>query len=284
MRRRNIDDLFESSPPSPPRPASKSKLATLADQLGYKSGPTRNLKLAFYPASTKSATAENNERLEFLGDSVLRFVVADHLYRANPDATEGWLSGERTNIENARSQELFARTLHIDEIFVELNGGMPAGEPIDLIASAFEAVIGAVHLDLGLVGSTRLCLSHIKYVSTSPEARQMIESSNPVGKLQEFLHWWCGANLHFSKPTQVAGGFEVEATFALPQKPDFLVPTTRGVAQNGKWAKADAAAKLLEYLKTTSDLAPTADGRQITWAIAYAKWQSLKSSGSRAPK
>src|ERR687884_2384152 len=90
-----------------------------------------------------------NERLEFLGDSVLGLVVTDTLYRTHPDLPEGQLAKLRAAVVNSRALADVARGLGVGEHLrlgrgEELSGGR---DKSSILADAVEALIGAVYLD-----------------------------------------------------------------------------------------------------------------------------------------
>jgi ribonuclease-3 len=93
-----------------------------------------------------------NERLEFLGDSVLGLVVTDTLYRTHPDLSEGQLAKLRAAVVNMRALADVARELGIGR-YVRLGRGEEATGGRDkssILADTLEALIGAVYLDRGL--------------------------------------------------------------------------------------------------------------------------------------
>ncbi|GAA3988006.1 ribonuclease III [Thermobifida alba] len=93
-----------------------------------------------------------NERLEFLGDSVLGLVVTDTLYRTHPDLPEGQLAKLRAAVVNMRALADVARSLGIGR-YVRLGRGEEATGGRDkssILADTLEALIGAVYLDRGL--------------------------------------------------------------------------------------------------------------------------------------
>lgn len=95
---------------------------------------------------------EDNERLEFLGDAVLDFVVGAYLYNRFPEMREGELTSLRAALVRSRTLAGFARQLDIGEYLhlgygEEENGGR---ERTPLLCASFEAVIGAIYLDQGL--------------------------------------------------------------------------------------------------------------------------------------
>jgi len=98
----------------------------------------------------------NNERLEFLGDSVLGLVVTDSLYAAHPDLAEGQLAKLRAAVVNMRALADVARALGLgDYIFLgrgeESTGGR---DKASILADTMEAVIGTVYLSAGLPAAT----------------------------------------------------------------------------------------------------------------------------------
>jgi ribonuclease-3 len=98
----------------------------------------------------------NNERLEFLGDSVLGLVVTDSLYAAHPDLAEGRLAKLRAAVVNMRALADVARTLGLGkDVFLgrgeETTGGR---DKASILADTMEAVIGAVYLSAGLPAAT----------------------------------------------------------------------------------------------------------------------------------
>ena len=93
----------------------------------------------------------SNERLEFLGDAVLGFVVAEYLYRHFPDETEGFLTRLRAKLVNGQALAEYARLLDLGPlILMSENMAQKDGRKNQtILADAFEAVIGALYLDLG---------------------------------------------------------------------------------------------------------------------------------------
>lgn len=94
----------------------------------------------------------NNERMEFLGDSVLSLVVSDHIFRSYTDRPEGELTKLRASLVCERSLAAYAREIKLGD-FIRLGRGekQSGGDKRDSILSdAFEAVIAAIYLDGGL--------------------------------------------------------------------------------------------------------------------------------------
>lgn len=100
----------------------------------------------------------HNERLEFLGDSVLGFVVSEHLFKEYPDHAEGDLTNFRSSLVNARSLAEAAKRLDLGK-YLFLSKGEEATGGRDrqyLLANTFEALLGAIYLDSGIVPAEKL--------------------------------------------------------------------------------------------------------------------------------
>ena len=99
-----------------------------------------------------------NERLEFLGDSVLGVIVTDALYRTHPDLPEGQLAKLRASVVNTRALAGVARSLELGKWLrlgkgEEVTGGR---DKASILADTMEALIGAVYLDRGLEAATTM--------------------------------------------------------------------------------------------------------------------------------
>ena len=152
---RSPGSAADGRPPGGPSHAGRST-AWLRDALGVEL-PDGLLGLAL---THRSFAYENgglptNERLEFLGDSVLGLVVTDELYRSQPDLPEGQLAKLRASVVNMTSLAGVARRLGDGGIGPHLllgRGEETTGgrEKDSILADALEALIGAIHLGCGL--------------------------------------------------------------------------------------------------------------------------------------
>ena len=132
----------------------------LEERLGYSFQNRSLLENALthssYANENRGKSLGSNERLEFLGDSVLGMVVADYLYRNHPDMPEGELTRTRAALVCEESLVEVARKLELGE-YLKLGRGEDAGggrQRPSIQADAVEAVIAAVYLDGG-IGSAR---------------------------------------------------------------------------------------------------------------------------------
>ncbi len=143
-------------------------------------------------AGTESAGGgllpQNNERLEFLGDTVLELLASEYLLETFPDWSEGQLSKSRARIVNAGSLEAAARRLRLGEHLRLGRGEEKTGgrDKQTLLADAFEAVVAAVYLDGGLA-SARGVLRRALLEQALEERGERIAESDRKSALQEFL-------------------------------------------------------------------------------------------------
>jgi ribonuclease-3 len=132
------------------------------------------------------ATLQSNERLEFLGDAVLGAIVAEHLYNVDPVADEGTLTRHRVALVRAETLVRWARELHLHEALYLGTGESVTHSARDrMLAGAFEALVGAIHLDQGRDAASRFVHGFLDRDMTAILADE--SSANPKGRLQEVL-------------------------------------------------------------------------------------------------
>ncbi len=126
------------------------------------------LQLAFVHRSfwneNKAHVSDHNERLEFLGDSVLGLIVAGHLFQNHPTVDEGFLSKLRSQLVDAPACAQYILQLDIGE-FLLLGKGekMNRGKGREsIMADLFEALIGALYLDQGFEAARHFFLAHFE--------------------------------------------------------------------------------------------------------------------------
>lgn len=132
-------------------------LATLEKRLGYKFNKIQYLVTALTHSSysnelkLKGKTVECNERLEFLGDSVLSIIAADYLFKKFPNHPEGELTRRRAVIVCRDALSSYAKELDLGSFFRLGNGEEKnnARERKSLLENTFEALVGAIYLDCG---------------------------------------------------------------------------------------------------------------------------------------
>jgi ribonuclease-3 len=133
---------------------AEAQLESLDRALGvsFEDAALRETALTHRSYAFEQGTETTNERLEFLGDSVLGLVVTDMSYKTYPDLPEGALAKLRAAIVNMSALADVARTLGLGDLVLlgrgeELSGGR---DKASILADALEAVFGAVYLDRGL--------------------------------------------------------------------------------------------------------------------------------------
>jgi len=146
-----------------------------------------DLALADQALTHRSAGSKNNERLEFLGDAILGFVIADELYQHLELADEGQLSRLRAGLVNGESLARIARGIDLGAYLLlgpgELRSGGQSRDSI--LADALEALFAAVYLDAGYEAAhatiLRLFNGHITELSLDSQQK------DPKTRLQEYL-------------------------------------------------------------------------------------------------
>lgn len=156
----------------------------LARQLGH---AFRREDLLHQALTHRSAGGVNNERLEFLGDALIGFVVAEALVGGLPAADEGTLSRMRAALVNRESLAVLARGLSLGN-YLRLGAGelRTGGQDRDsILADALEAVLGAVYLDAGFETARAVVMELFRQplgqVSSAPAGK------DPKTRLQELL-------------------------------------------------------------------------------------------------
>src|SRR5574344_3082038 len=146
----------------------KKDLVSFCRPLGLKFHDLSLLELAFHHRSYSNENEEhrhiNNERLEFLGDSVLGLATAAFLYEDMMDNPEGDLAKIKSNVVSEQTLAPIAKEkMHIDEYLVLGKGEELSGvrQKRAILADAVEAVIGALYLDSGYDAAEKLVLSLI---------------------------------------------------------------------------------------------------------------------------
>lgn len=133
------------------------------------------------------AVADSNERLEFLGDAILGMITGEFLYNAFPDLPEGQLTAYRTALVRTETLAEWARRFRLDQyLFLGRGEVVGEGDVRDrILAGAFEAVIAAMYLDLGL-RKTRTFLTRLLR-EDSEAIISAGQETNYKGRLQELI-------------------------------------------------------------------------------------------------
>ena len=146
-----------------------------------------NAPLLTQAVTHRSFSADHNERLEFLGDSVLNLSVADLLYVRLSALPEGDLSRVRANLVKQETLHQLALELNLPEVIRLGEGEARSGghKRPSILADALEALIGAVYLDAGYPAAQALVQRLFKAVEINPEMQAI--GKDPKTELQEWL-------------------------------------------------------------------------------------------------
>lgn len=225
-------------------------LARLIERLGLDLAPDLLAPALVHRSwCAEHAGHPSNERLEFLGDSVLGVVITDYVYRTHDELHEGDLTEIRKTVVNSVALAAVAEDLGVGEHLLlgkgeELSGGR---QKPSILADALEAIIGAVYLAAGIEGATSLVLGILGPRLATAQA----DGADHKSRLQELVA------RRFGTPPR----YEVEAT-----GPDhariFYVTVTidgepygHGVGRSKKQAEQVAARDAVDALAATSDTA-----------------------------
>ena len=194
----------------------------------------------------RSAAKDHNERLEFLGDSVLNFVVAARLYDRYSNAPEGDLSRLRTALVKGETLGEIARELGVADHLIVGPGELRSrgGASPNMLADSLEALLGAVYLDAGLDDAQRCALRLLnRRLEALPEASSL---KDPKSRLQEWLQ---GRGLDLPR-------YAVQSETNSPHDPRFLVVCrvaereleVSGQGSSRRGAEQEAAKRMLAAL------------------------------------
>ncbi len=220
------------------------KLALLSRRIDY---PFKDESLAERALTHRSCGANNNERLEFLGDSILNMVIAEALFQRFGDSREGDLSRMRAALVKGKTLAKVARQFELGELLNlgpgELKSGGHRRESI--LADAVEALIGAIYLDSDFDTCRQRVLAwfdeHLQRVSTG-------SSKDAKTRLQEFLQ-------ARKQPLPVyevmnTEGEEHQQRFEVRCRVSLLKEAVVAEGGSRKSAEQEAAAMVLERLQS----------------------------------
>ena len=157
--------------------------------LDHSFGDPRLLDLALTHASASEGA--DNERLEFLGDTVLDLLVAERLFAADARATEGELTERKASVVSRQSLAEAARALRLDQE-AAVGPGLRRGVlPRSVMANLYEAVLGAIYLDDGLEAARRFVDRTLG--SAIDGAARRTRGGEPKQRLQHFAQTLTGS-------------------------------------------------------------------------------------------
>ncbi|MGR9051161.1 MAG: ribonuclease III [Gammaproteobacteria bacterium] len=195
----------------------------------------------------RSMGPNNNERLEFLGDSILGFVVAERLHEMFPEASEGVLSRLRAALVNQSALADLARKHNIGDYLILGSGELKSGgfRRDSILSDALEAIIGALFKDQGIETCRQWVLEMFKnkFEDLSLDNWQ----KDPKTRLQELLQ---SKKLDLPEYTLITmSGLPHEQTFKVKCSIALTDKHVIGIGGSRKKAEQDAAEQMLLILK-----------------------------------
>ncbi len=220
-----------------------SGLNRLERKLGYS---FRDPELMLLALTHRSFAGRNNERLEFLGDAILNFVVGEALFERFPQAREGQLSRLRARLVKGETLAVLARGFELGEYLRLGSGELKSGgfRRESILADALEALIGAIYLDAGMESARERVLA---WLADQFSSLTLVDTNkDPKTRLQEFLQSR-GGDLPLYEVVDIQGEphcrtFFVQCSIALLNDP------TRGHGASRRIAEQVAAAAALVAL------------------------------------
>lgn len=192
----------------------------------------------------RSAGPDNNERLEYLGDAVLSFIVAELLFEAFPDASEGELSRYRASLVSGEVLGAIALDLGLGEHLRLGEGELKSGGPrrASILADALEALFGAIYRDQGL-GAARTAAVRLfrERLAALPHASELRDAKT---RLQEWLQ---GRGLGLPQYTVLeVSGEPHEQRFRVRCDVDGLAVAAEAEGSSRRRAEQEAASRVLD--------------------------------------
>jgi ribonuclease III len=195
----------------------------------------------------RSYAADNNERLEFLGDALIGLFMADTLVRQRPRAGEGDLSRLRSSLVRERSLAAIGRRLELGDCLRLGEGELKSGgwRRDSVIADALEAVIAAVYLDGGFEAARGVC-AHLfaPEIENLPDAEML---KDPKTRLQEWLQGRSRPLPRYEVLSE--SGPAHRRMFCVRASLDDAPRATEATATSRRVAEQQAAAALLQQLE-----------------------------------
>lgn len=194
----------------------------------------------------RSCGGRHNERLEYLGDAILSYLVTDQLFRRYPNASEGDLSRYRASLVRGETLAELAREMDLGDHLLMGPGELKSGgfNRSSILANTFEAIIGAIYLDGGLPAVTGFIMD--QFGERLQRVADVADLKDPKTRLQEYLQGQ-------SKPlpsydiSQVSGEAHKQ-TFVVDCTVADLPDPVQGRGSSRRRAEQDAAARALSLL------------------------------------
>lgn len=216
----------------------------LQKRLGYEFKDPAQLTLAL---THRSHGARNNERLEFLGDSILNFIIGEALFQRFPEAREGQLSRLRSQMVKGETLAEISREFELGECLTLGEGEMKSGghRRDSILADTLEALIGAIYLESGFIHCSERVRAWYKSRLEALSLEQPAKDAKT--RLQEFLQ---GHKLPLPEYEVVEVEGEAHAyRFTIECRVPLLKASARALANSRRVAEKQAAEEVLEALQ-----------------------------------
>jgi ribonuclease-3 len=170
----------------PIHPQPLEKLNELEEKIGHRFRKRSLLRTALvhtsYLNESGGKVQEDNERLEFVGDAVLEFIVSEYLYKEYPGDFEGALTVRRSSVVGRKQCAAMARRLRLEDFVLVGKGerSQAGGVKQSILANAFEAIIAGLYLDGGMRAARRFVLNMLR--ESTPE--EAMANENYKARLQ----------------------------------------------------------------------------------------------------
>ncbi|MDD2700951.1 MAG: ribonuclease III [Sideroxydans sp.] len=220
------------------------KHAALCRQIGHDFSQPKLLQQAL---THRSHNADHNERLEFLGDSVLNCTIAKHLFENYPDLPEGDLHRLRSSLVNQQTLAILAQQLQLGKCLLLSDGEIKSGgaERPSILADALEALFGAVWLDADFATAQQVILG--LYIPFIARIDLRAVSKDAKTQLQELLQ---GRKLPLPKYSIVETHGKGQAQiFAVACDVEKLKISTRGEGSSRRIAEQIAAERAYQLIQ-----------------------------------
>lgn len=220
------------------------KYQRLEQRLGYSFTDQRQLQLAL---THRSHGATNNERLEFLGDSILNFIIGEDLFKRFPEVREGQLSRLRSQLVRGDTLAELAREFELGECLVLGEGEMKSGghRRDSILADSVEAIIGAIYLASGLDRCRERVLAW--FAPRLNELGLNTSAKDSKSRLQEFMQ---AQRQPLPEYVVIEVGGEGHAqTFTIECRVAITNQPTSATASSRREAEKQAATLMLAQLK-----------------------------------
>ena len=223
----------------------QNNVQRLCKRLGYEFKTPSYLKQALMHCSVG---AINNERLEFLGDSILSFVIANVLFEKFPDDSEGELSRLRSFLVKGETLAKIAVELELGDYLYLGQGELKSGgfRRASILTDALEAIFAAVFLDGGLAASQQVILNLYQTRLNDQQLHNNLKDAKT--QLQEYLQAQKYPLPEYTL-TKIDGD-EHDQVFHILCEVSGLKISTKGHGANRRKAEQHAAMQLLHALRT----------------------------------